>query len=310
MQNKRVYPIKNLRSVRTLLSMILLAAFIVSIIISPASTAVPVHHKATHAYIGATPNPIGVGQETLIHIGITDELELVQYGWKGLTATVTKPDNTVMTLGPFDTDSTGGTGTVFVPDQIGTYYFQTNFPAQWFNWTSSGGAAIWYEASISEKLALNVTETQPTTFYSGVPLPTEYWTRPIDDQFRDWYQVAGNWVQPARSSAVFIPNEMYAPETAHILWAKPQAVGGLVGSPYGIEGYENGDAYEGLWGYGSPVIMGGIVYYNNDKGETGTANTTHTVSAVDQRTGETLWTKELKSPADNSGQPLQFGSIL
>lgn len=296
-------------SVKTLLAILVLTTFAISIGITPATNAGPVHHKATHAYIGATPNPIGVGQETLIHVGITDELELVQYGWKGLTVTVTKPDNTKITLGPFNTDSTGGTGTVFIPDQVGTYYFETNFPAQWFNWTSSGGASIWYEASTSEKLALNVTESQPTHFYPGVPLPTEYWTRPIDDQFRDWYQVAGSWVQPARSAQVFVTNELDAPETSHILWAKQQTVGGLVGSPYGTEGYENGDAYEGLWGYGSPVIMGGIVYYNDDK-DSGTGNTTHTVSAVDQRTGETLWSKELISPIDNRSQPLQFGSIL
>lgn len=305
--NKKITPSN--KKIKMTFALFLIATFAISIGITPVSTGAPVHHKATHAYIGATPNPIAVGQETLIHLGITDELELVQYGWKGLTLTVTKPDNSTFTLGPFDTDSTGGTGTVFVPDQVGTYYFQTHFPAQWFNWTSSGGASIWYEASTSEKLALVVLESQPTKFYPGVPLPTEYWTRPIDGQHRDWYQVAGNWVQPARSSAVFIPNEMYAPDTAHILWAKPQAVGGLVGSPYGTEGYENGDAYEGLWGYGSPVIMGGIVYYNNDK-DTGTANTTHTVSAVDQHTGETLWVRELKSPADTIGRPLQFGSIL
>lgn len=275
----------------------------------PLTNSAPTHHKATHAYIGATPNPIGVGQETLIHFGITDELELVQYGWKGLTVTLTKPDNTTTTLGPFNTDSTGGSGTVFTPDKAGTYYLQTNFPAQWFNWTSSGGANIYYEASTSEKLALNVTETQPTKFYPAIPLPSEYWTRPINDQFRDWYTIAGNWLQPTRNEGPFVPFEDNAPDTAHILWAKPQTVGGLVGGIYGTEGYENGDAYEGLWGYSSPIIMGGIVYYNNDK-DSGTGNTTHTVSAVDQRTGETLWTKELISPIDNTSRTLAFGQIL
>jgi hypothetical protein len=116
-------------------------------------------------------------------------------------------------------------------------------------------------------------------------------------------------VQPTRNSADFVPNELYAPETAHILWAKPQTVGGLVGSTYGTEGYENGDAYEGLWGYGSPVIMGGIVYYNDDKDGT-TNNSTHTVTAVDQRTGKTLWSKALISPTDNISRSLQFGQIL
>ena len=299
----------NFKKYSILFAMLFIATIVIPLSM-PLANSAPVHHKATHAYIGATPNPIGVGQQTLIHVGITDELELVQYGWKGLTVTVTKPDNTTATLGPFDTDSTGGTGTVYVADQVGTYYFQTNFPAQWFNWSTStnGGASIYYEASISEKLALNVTETQPTKFYDAQPLPTEYWTRPINDQLRDWYQVAGYWLQPTRNEGPYVPNEANAPDSAHILWSKPLTVGGLVGSAYGTEGYENGDAYEGLWGYGSPVIMGGIVYYNNDK-DSGTANTTHTVSAVDQRTGETLWVKELVSPLDNISRTLAFGQI-
>jgi hypothetical protein len=298
------------KKIEYLLLTIFLIATIAIPLSLPTAISVPTHHKATHPYIGATPNPIGVGQETLIHVGITDELENVQYGWKGLTVTVTKPDQTTATLGPFTTDSTGGTGYIFTPDQVGTYYLQTNFPAQWFNWSTStnGGANIYYEASTSEKLALNVSETQPTNFYEVSPLPTEYWTRPVNDQLRDWYQVAGEWLQPTRNEGPYVPNEANAPDSSHVLWAKPLTVGGLVGNIYGTEGYENGDAYEGLWGYGSPVIMGGIVYYNNDK-DSGTANSTHTVSAVDQHSGEELWSKKLISPVDNRSQPLQFGQI-
>ena len=145
----------------------------IAIPLSATSAAVPTHHKATHAFIGATPNPVGVGQETLIHLGITDELQSTANGWEGLTVTVTKPDNSTTTIGPIRTDATGGTGIIFAPDQLGTYYLQLNFPAQWFNWTTSGGANIWYEASTSEKLALVVTN-QPVTYYPGQPLPTEY----------------------------------------------------------------------------------------------------------------------------------------
>ena len=291
---------------------LLTAFFIVTIAIPlslPTASSVPIHHKTTHAYVGATPNPIGIGQETLIHAGITDELQNVQYGWEGLTVTVTKPDNTTTTLGPLRTDATGGTGTVFVPDQTGTYYLQTNFPAQWFNWTTSGGADIWYEASISEKLALVVNQT-PEKLYPGQPLPTEYWTRPIDNQFRDWYQVAGTWLDSSagRNFGELVENNAYAPETSHILWAKPQTVGGLVGDPYGTEGFENGDAYEGLWGYGSPVIIGGIVYYNNDK-DGGSSGIEHTVSAVDLRTGAEIWSRALIGP-NNISRTLTFGQVL
>jgi len=76
--------------------------------------------KKTYAYIGATPNPIGVGQEVLIHVGITDMHASDAYGWEGLTVTVEKPDGKTETLGPFRTDSTGGTGTIYVPSMVGT----------------------------------------------------------------------------------------------------------------------------------------------------------------------------------------------
>jgi len=283
------------------------ALLIIALIAIPlANSAVPVHHKATHAYIGATPNPIGVGQQTLIHLGITDELQLVQYGWEGLTVTVTAPDNTTKTLGPFRTDSTGGTGYAFTPDQTGTYYLQTNFPAQWFNWTTGGGANIWYEASTSEKLALIVNE-EARNYYQSEPLPTEYWTRPINDQLRDWYQVASNWLAPTRNEGPFIPENTNAPDSSHILWSKPLATGGLVGDILGPLGYENGDAYEGLWGYGSPVIINGIMYYNDYK-DIGSNKMERTVSAVDTRTGAEVWNRALIGP-DNISQPLQFGQI-
>jgi len=299
----------NLKNKTVTIIIALLLIITIAIPLSAISATVPIHHKATHAYVGATPNPIGVGQETLIHVGITDELQDVQYGWVGLTVTVTRPDNTTTTLGPFRTDATGGTGTVFVPDQIGTYYLQVNFPAQWFNWTTSGGANIWYEASTSDKLALVVDQT-PDKFYLGQPLPTEYWTRPIDDQLRGWYQVAGAWLDSSagRNFGEFVENNANAPETSHILWAKPQTAGGLVGDPYGTEGFENGDAYEGLWGYSSPVIINGIVYYNNDK-DGGSSGIEHTVSAVDLRTGAEIWSRALIGP-NNISSSLTFGQIL
>ena len=65
--------------------------------------------KLTHS-LSATPNPVGVGQETLLHIGISEATNGTYFGWKGLTVTMTKPDGTVQTLGPFKTDATGGTG--------------------------------------------------------------------------------------------------------------------------------------------------------------------------------------------------------
>ena len=99
---------------------LILAISALTVFTSPTIAQEPAYSKFTHAYIGATPNPVGVNQEILLHVGITDYLYVVSDGWEDLTVTVTKPDDTSETLGPFRTDSTGGTGAVYIPNMIGT----------------------------------------------------------------------------------------------------------------------------------------------------------------------------------------------
>jgi hypothetical protein len=93
------------------IALILLFAMAFSLFTLPVATAQGT--KKTYAFIGALPNPVGVGQEVLLHVGITDPLASVELGWEGLTVTVAKPDGTTETLGPFKTDATGGTGDVY-----------------------------------------------------------------------------------------------------------------------------------------------------------------------------------------------------
>ena len=122
------------------------------ITIQSANSQVAGNTKA-YAFIGATPNPVGAGQETLLHMGITQPLRTTQDGWTGITVTIIDPDGTTKTLGPFRTDSTGGTGTTFVPDKPGTYQIQTHFPGQWYNYTQSNVQyKLFYEAADSQIL--------------------------------------------------------------------------------------------------------------------------------------------------------------
>src|SRR3990172_7582695 len=69
--------------------------------------------KNTFAIVGALPNPVGIGQETLILAGITHAIAWPQVGWTDVTVTVTKPDGSTTTLGPVTTDTTGMTGIRF-----------------------------------------------------------------------------------------------------------------------------------------------------------------------------------------------------
>ncbi len=259
--------------------------------------------KKTYAYIGAMPNPVGVGQETLIHLGITDELQTATHSWVGLTVTVTKPDGTTETLGPFKTDSTGGTGTVYVPNSVGTYYFQTHFPEQRYNWTSYGGASVLYKASDSEKLTLVVQE-EPLTFYPGFPLPTEYWTRPINAQLREWSVVASDFLDPVRYAGPLIPYGS-GPDSAHILWTKQLSSGGLVGGTLGVYSYDHGDAYEGK--FQGSVVINGVLYYNRYEPR-GSTNVEQEVVAVDLHTGKELWIRNWNNTRLAFGQVFYWDS--
>jgi hypothetical protein len=280
-------------------------SFIAILIIStiliglPAVMAQDPGSKTTYALIGATPNPIGINQQLLIHLGITDRLATDDLGWHGLTVTVEKPDGSTETLGPFTTDSTGGTGTIYVPSMVGTYTLQTHFPEQENPAYVRGflgpelPEGLVMEASISSELEV-VVQSDPIDFYPGHPLPTEYWKRPIDAQLREWSSIAGNWL-PGYNE---VPPNLYVPyndgpETPHILWAKPMQTGGLAGGETGNHAFECGDAYEGF--YLGAVILGGNLYYNNYK----SGFPTQDVVAVDLHTGQELWRHPLVDSEGN-----------
>ncbi len=214
----------------SLIALILVSAMAIPFIALPTANAAGT--MKTYPVIGATPNPVGVGQQTLILLGITQQLTSALYSWKGLTVTVTRPDGTTETLGPFKTDSTGMTGAIYVPSMIGNYTLQVHFPEQ----VSVEGVISFFGASIppnttmlasdSDKITL-VVQQEPITYFPGYPLPTEYWTRPVDDQLREWSGIDGNWLTTPRNFLAF--GNALAPDTAHILWVKPLTSGGQVG---------------------------------------------------------------------------------
>jgi outer membrane protein assembly factor BamB len=265
--------------------------------------------QTTYAFIGAMPNPVGVGQEVLLHVGITQQLGLPAQSWEGLIVTVTKPDGERITLGPYDTDATGGTGGVFVPEMEGEYTLQAHFPEQVFEEGVSGfggqgsvPAGTTMLASDSEELTL-VVYADPISIYPGVPLPTEYWTRPINAQFREWASIAGSW--PGVPTDHYVTGNDDAPETGHILWTKPIAMGGLVGGDLGAQAMECGAAYEQK--FGAPVVLNGILYYNRYQEQGGT-NVEQEVVAVNLHTGEELWIRNWNNTRVYIGQLFYFDS--
>jgi outer membrane protein assembly factor BamB len=283
--------IKNKKS--TTIALFLVLTMITPIIASPTATAAS--FKETYPFIQPMDNPIGVGQQVLLYFGITDPVAWPMTGYTGLTVTVTKPDGKVETLGPFSTDTTGGTGANYVPTMTGTYYFEVHFPEQVLTTLSQTvPAGTVMRASDSAKVPLNVTQ-QPIPYYPSMPLPTEYWSRPINDQLREWNVIAGNYLQRQLSTRDVGPTSMIrtsttGPETAHILWTYQQVMGGIAGGDVATVGetgaalsYSDGSAYEGKW---SAFMIGGI-YYRNAPYQA--QSHYQTVTAIDAHTGEQKW---------------------
>jgi len=252
----------------------------------------------TYSIVDAIPDRVGVGETTLLKTGITQALNAAQDGWIDLKIVITKPDDTNTTLGPFRTDSTGSTFTQYTPDQVGTYTITSIFPEQEMPVTtddSERGVRIPEGTTMlasSASCTLVVTD-EVSPQYPNQPLPTEYWSRPIDDQLRVWAMISGNWVaRPDNSVALYNDD---APETAHVLWAQDITSGGIAGGLLGPDpvpaGMASGDAYEGK--FSNSVIINGVLYYNTGPapGFYGSLGD-NDVKAVDLHTGETLWQKE------------------
>jgi hypothetical protein len=271
----------------------------ISMVALPATTAQST--EKSYPFINAVPNPAGVNQQVYLHVGIKHPLANTNEGWHDLSVTITGPVSE--TIDDITTDSTGATGVIYVPTMAGNYTLVTHFPQQTLPtatarpYVSPAGTVML--AADSDPLTLVVTE-EPVQYYPGAPLPTEYWTRPIDSQLREWSAIAGNWLDATRRNPQFVTGNDYAPETAHILWTKEQATsGGLVGKmtqPIGSAetssardqfGNEPGDAYEGKWD--NTLIMQGKLYYNKYAG----VEAYKEIVCVDLHTGEEIWSRVL-----------------
>ena len=277
----------------------------------------------TDAYIQVAPNPIGVGQQATIHFWLQEPPPTAtsQYGdrWQNFKITVTKPDGTTLTLGPFTSDDTGGTFTLYTPAQTGNYTFLFNFPGQTlagnnppppYGFSAANAAFIgdYYEPS-SASTTLTVQQ-QPVAAEPTTPLPTSYWQTPVNaENVNQWYAISGNWL--GLGEAYFSETGMYnstgnynpyttAPSTAHIMWTKPIAFGGALGGEFGgseTSNYYSTSQYEPKF---APVIMNGVLYYTMFPGS---STNPAGWAAVDLYTGQTLWTL-------NTTDTLRCGQIL
>jgi outer membrane protein assembly factor BamB len=291
---------------KTIFSLALI--LVISLAIIPLSTDAhtPPWTIPTYAYIGVSPNPIGVGQTATIVFWL-DKVPPTAAGlagdvWRNIEIVVTKPDSTTDTLGPYSTDTVGGGYTTYTPDTTGEYTFEFIFPGQVAKREGPTGLLGTDSVYVNDTyLASNATTTitvqEQAVIPIGYPLPTEYWTRPIEGQNTGWYSIASNWLAQWPGGGMGIEGRVQpdgiAPNTAHIAWTKPFQSGGVVGggtylSEDGMT-YYSGTEYEGKFRNGV-IIMDGNLFYELPRSDDPTGGG---YVCVDLLTGEQIWYKNI-----------------
>ncbi len=313
------------KTLAILIAALLTISMAASIILIPETNAhTPPWTIPTYAYINIAPNPVGVGQQVSLNAWL-DKVPpgaVGQWGmrWENMKIEVTKPDGTTEVKGPYTSDPVGGAWDWYTPTQTGTYKFVFSFPGQVaasknpYPYGAQAGIEFYndtYQASTSAPFYLTVQTDPIATAYPANPLPTEFWARPINSMNREWSTIGGNWLGLAvtqfgytgmyANTGNFAPYTT-APDSAHVVWTEPLAFGGQIGGESGsldTSIYNTGTAYEAKFG---PVILNGILYYTEYPGA---ANNPTGLKAVDIRTGETVWEKDMRS----NWQTLKCGMI-
>ncbi len=303
MSKKNFKENEKMKNIKTKRSITLIALFLMLLIAAPlfaiANAHTPPWTIPTWTYVNVTPNPIGVGQTANVVFWV-DKMMPTASGiagdrWINLKVEVTKPDGTNETLGTFTSDPVGGAWTSYTPTEVGTYTFKCTFPGQVL--TGSTGTGIFSNSAFINDTYQGSVGTSTLTVQQdsipgppSYPLPTEYWTRPIEAQNTEWYQISSNYLKPLGAAYTYgaerLQPEGTSPNSPHIMWTKPIQDGGIVGGNITLPGvnYYTGLSYETK--FNSPIIMNGRLYYGLPRSNNGAGGG---YVAVDLRSGKTLW---------------------
>ena len=283
--------LKNKFGATTIAVLFILSMFATTILV-PSTEAQK--NVTTYAYLAINPSTIALGESAIINIWIQPFPPTNFDVLHNFMITITTPEGHTENVGPLTSTSGASQSYVYKPASLGEYNFKFTYPGE----TYANGTVV-YSASESPVSTLIVQE-EPIPGRPETPLPTEYWTNPINAKNRLWDSISGNWlirgyntsyVQGASDSAKGFNPYSQAPLSAHVMWTKELALGGIIGGDYGDTSFYNGLTYEQM--LTPPVIIDGKMYYRlypSDFGYyQGVAGAWPGAVCVDLRTGEELW---------------------
>jgi hypothetical protein len=304
-----------MQKTKTLIALTLLVLLTVPIAMEASKITAQALDVPVYLKVHAEPSPIGKDQTIFISLFFTKPIPSGTY--QGLTVNIVKPDGHTETFGPYTADTTGGVGGIeFTPTEVGNYTVQGFYPGQTI---TVSGTAYNILATESEIEHFTVQE-EAIPGFPYVPLPTEYWSRPIYSTNFGWAALGGNWWGLYKPSFTdtggydaegnnFNPYSL-APNSPHIMWVKQVALGGQPGLPISGDQESQYTSTSILYRQFEPVILNGVIYYKRYTNTPTTETSVETPGweAVDLRTGETLWIKDTKDTLD-FGMVMQFHTI-
>jgi hypothetical protein len=256
----------------------------------------------TYGFLSVSPNPVGLGQRAQVTAWV-DLLPNNAYPgsatatWTNYNITVISPSGKITTdVGP--SDPVGSKYISITPDEVGSYTIKFSYAGE-----TVGSRTI--KGTTAPDVVL-VVQDEPIGDYPNTPLPTEYWTRPINAQNRDWYAIQNNWYGlPMVVGSSWAGESNWVPvgsatNSAHVLWKKEKDLGGLISGELGNLGYYSSASYESKWS--PPVILNGKLYYQQRLG----ASATLGLVCRDLATGEQLWFQN--GTTISFGQSFEFDS--
>ena len=275
----------------------------------------------TRAYLSFRPTTVGIGQTFLVNIWTTPALHAARY-FKDFKVTIMKPggETEVVTMDSYRADTTAWFE--WIADVEGIWKLKFDFQGGYFpagNYTTAFGAVMYgqaqnfsfvqscYYTPWSTEWQELVVQTETVNSWPAAPLPTDYWTRPISPENREWWWIAGHfpWRGPGGGSAWpantnkywgngdryrFVP-WVQAPNTAHVAWKRQGAIGGLIGPVQGdikVEDWTSGG--------GSPsIIYQGRAYQTVTEADVSSNSPTTRTQwmCYDLRTGQIYWKRPL-----------------
>ena len=269
-------------------------------------------HVPTYVYIVPTPSPVGAGQQmTFIMFNPQLPNNPSSDKWR-YSIEILQPDGTKITLPPtgatgiynqpiedgkYVADTTGAAWATWTPTKVGNHTATITFYAvehtAYASSTDRNFYGVTYDQSTYTKTFVVQNEAVNPTGITVYPLPTEYWTRPIEGQNNAWYQVASNWLNNAHDSSNGGADNKYQPDgispsSGHILWTKSTEDGGVVGgTSFSVDGevFNAGHQYQTRF-EGDQIIMYGRMYYRESKWYSASPGD---YVCVDLRTGEEIW---------------------